>query len=87
MEVSRLSFKGQVTIPKTVREKLHLKEGDKVAFIEENGNIVITKASIAALREFLDDMKNEIKNKGTTSNDIYEDLEQVREDMWNERKK
>ena len=35
MEVSRVTSKGQITIPKAVRERLNLTEGSKVAFIEE----------------------------------------------------
>ncbi len=33
MEYSRLSSKGQVTIPKTIREELGLKPGDLVAYV------------------------------------------------------
>ncbi|KLU61666.1 putative regulator PrlF [Peptococcaceae bacterium CEB3] len=51
MEVSRVTSKGQITIPKAVRERLHLTEDDKIAFIEKDGNIVITKSSIITLRE------------------------------------
>lgn len=43
MELSKISEKGQVTVPTSIREKLGLKKGDKLLFIEtEDGNIVIT---------------------------------------------
>ena len=43
MELSKISEKGQVTVPASIREKLGLKKGDKLLFIETNdGNIVIT---------------------------------------------
>ena len=43
MELSKISEKGQVTVPASIREKLGLKKGDKLLFIEtEDGNIVIT---------------------------------------------
>lgn len=87
MEVSRVTSKGQITIPKAVRERLNLTEGDKVAFIEKDGNIVITKSSIIALREFLDSMSAEAQAKGITEEELLNDLEQVREEMWNERKR
>lgn len=88
MEVSRVTSKGQITIPKAIRERLHLAEGDKVAFIEdEAGKIVITKSSVIALREFLDSMAKEIKVKGVAEEELLDDLEQVRGDMWNERNK
>ncbi|KGT72750.1 transcriptional regulator [Bradyrhizobium japonicum] len=87
MEVSRISSKGQVTIPKAIRERLNLEEGDKVAFIEENGKIIITKSSVVALKEFLNTMSKEAESKGVTEEDLLKDLENVREEMWNERKK
>lgn len=43
MELSKISEKGQVTVPASIREKLGLKKGDKLLFIEtDDGNIVIT---------------------------------------------
>ncbi len=35
-----ITSKGQVTVPKKVREKLHLKPGDKIEFlVDENGTV------------------------------------------------
>ncbi|WP_236006261.1 AbrB/MazE/SpoVT family DNA-binding domain-containing protein [Paradesulfitobacterium ferrireducens] len=87
MEVSRVTSKGQITIPKAVRERLNLTEGDKVAFIEKDGNIVITKSSIIALRDFFDSISKEAQDRGITEEELLNDLEQVREELWNEQKK
>lgn len=44
MEVSaRLSTKGQVTIPKAVREALDLEEGDRVVFRVEGSRAVLAR--------------------------------------------
>lgn len=51
MEVPRLTSKGQVTIPKPIRELLKLSEGDRIAFLQVDGKKVISKASVIALRE------------------------------------
>ena len=87
MEVSRISSKGQVTIPKSIRELLNLNEGDRVAFIKDNGKVVITKASLIALHELQDALSKEAQEKGITEEDLLKELEVVREEMWNERKK
>lgn len=87
MEVSRVSSKGQVTIPKPIRELLKLNEGDRIAFIEDDGKVVITKASLIALRELQDTLSKEAQAKEITEAELLADLEQVREEMWNERKK
>lgn len=41
---STLSSKGQVTIPLEVRKKLGLREGDKVEFVSEKGQIILRPA-------------------------------------------
>ena len=40
---SSVTSKGQVTIPVTLREKLGLKPGDKVAFVEKAGEVVLQR--------------------------------------------
>ena len=37
MEITKLSDKGQITLPISIRKKLQLKAGDKVVILEENG--------------------------------------------------
>ena len=49
MNLAKLSANGQVTVPVEIRRKLELKEGDKLLFLERNGEIVIHNASAAAL--------------------------------------
>jgi antitoxin PrlF len=42
---ARITSKGQVTIPKTVREALELREGDELLFRVERSRAVIAKTS------------------------------------------
>ena len=87
IEVSRITSKGQITTPKAIRERLRLAEGDKLAFIEEDsGKIVITKSTTVALRKFLDTISEEATAKNLTEEQLLADLEQVRKEMWDERK-
>jgi antitoxin PrlF len=42
MSESTLTSKGQITIPKVVRERLHLEVGDKVYFsVREDGSVLL----------------------------------------------
>lgn len=43
--MSKITYKFQVTIPKRVRERFGLKEGDIVVFVYENGKLTITKST------------------------------------------
>ena len=49
MNLAKVSANGQVTVPVEIRRKLNLKEGDKLLFIEQGGEIVIRNASATAI--------------------------------------
>jgi AbrB family looped-hinge helix DNA binding protein len=40
---AKVTSRGQVVIPKEVREKFKIKEGDFVLFYDENGKLIIKK--------------------------------------------
>lgn len=49
MPTSTVTSKGQTTIPKEIREHLHLKPGDRVEFVtEEDGRVVVLPATLDA---------------------------------------
>jgi antitoxin PrlF len=43
--LSTVSEKGQVTVPKRLRDRLGIKAGDRLAFSEEHGQLVARKAA------------------------------------------
>lgn len=47
----RVTSKGQVTIPKRIREKLGVKPGDEVGFREEGQTVVIENADVKTAEE------------------------------------
>ena len=57
IELSKVSAKGQVTIPLELRKKLQLTEGSKVAFSkvafisDDNGRIYLANSSLLALKD------------------------------------
>ena len=48
MEVAKISSKGQITIPVSVRQALRLKSGDKIVIQEENGRFYFDNAAFVA---------------------------------------
>lgn len=43
--MTTITYKFQITIPKKVREKHNLQEGDSIMFIEEDDKIYLTKST------------------------------------------
>lgn len=41
---STVSEKGQVTVPKALRDTLGIRPGDELEFVEERGRLVVSKA-------------------------------------------
>ena len=79
MELAKLTSKGQITIPKEIRKKLRLKEGDKVFFIEEKGKIYFRNASQMALEKIQNDLKEDQKNTDFKSEeDVIEYIKSIR---------
>ena len=48
-----LTSKGQITIPKAVRERLCLRPGDRLEFVDENGSMTVTPCHEMTLEEVL----------------------------------
>lgn len=68
---SRVQKKGQVTIPVEMRDKLGLKEGDLVAFIETDEGILISRQEVLAMRA-LDRIGAVLKEQGISLDELME---------------
>jgi len=71
--------KGQITIPKDIREHLSINTGDRLTLICENDRVVIMNSAIFALREYQKTMKGEAEKAGLRSDDdVVEMIMQMR---------
>lgn len=52
MHLAKVTFKGQVTIPKVIRNFLAIKEGDSVIFIVEGDHAVLKPVKKKSLLDF-----------------------------------
>lgn len=85
MELAKVTVRGQITIPKEIRKKLNIKDGDKVVFIEENGKIVMENSTMLALREVQEMFKGEAEKLGLKDEqDVVDLVKEVRKEMWEE---
>ena len=44
---ARLSSRGRITVPRSVRERLRLEPGDSIEFEERNGDVVVRRSTLA----------------------------------------
>jgi antitoxin PrlF len=66
---AKVMAKGQVTIPKDVREVLGVASGDRISFIVEGGTVRIVNSAIYAMQMLQKDMAGEAERTGLTSDD------------------
>ena len=69
MELAKVTTKGQITIPKSIRELLKLKDGSKVLFIQKNDEIIIQNSSMVALEKIQAAFDGEAQRLGLQSDD------------------
>ena len=70
---AKVMSKGQVTIPKNVREALGIATGDRVTFIVERGTVRIVNSAVYALQRFQEQMKGEAEKAGLYSEEDVEE--------------
>ena len=79
MELAKVTTKGQITIPKSIRELLDLKEGSKIIFIQKGEDIVIQNSSMIALEKIQKAFEGEAERLGLeTEEDVVEMIKEFR---------
>ena len=74
-EISRLTSKGQITIPKAVREALSLGEGDLVVFAVADGQATLRKIAMRVEVADRDSANAQLDEwSGAADADAYRDL-------------
>ncbi len=86
MDMARISMKGQVTIPIAIRKLLGLKEGDKVVFVQKDGNVVLLNSNRLAIEEFQKEMAGAAEEAGwQNEQDVVDCCKEIRKEIWKER--
>lgn len=81
---AKVMAKGQITIPKDVRDVLGVSNGDRVTFIVEGNSVRIVNSAIYAMQVLQQEMVGEAERAGLTSE---EDIISLVSEMRNEDKK
>ena len=69
MDNAKVMAKGQITIPKDVRDVLGVSSGDRVTFIVEGTTVRMVNSAVYAMQMLQQDMAGEAARAGLTSED------------------
>lgn len=69
MDNAKVMAKGQVTIPKDVREVLGISSGDRITFIVEGKSVRIVNSAVYAMQTLQTEMEGEARRTGLDSED------------------
>ena len=71
---AKVMAKGQVTIPKDIRELLGVSNGDRVSFIVEGKTVRLVNSAIYAMQVLQNEMRGEAERTGLTSDEDIAEL-------------
>ncbi len=82
MEITKMTSKGQITIPIEIRKALKLEEGSKVAFVtDDEGRFYIMNSSFIALKNIQTSFAGEAEKLGLKDeNDVVKMIKEFREE-------
>ena len=81
IEFTKLSSKGQIVIPRRIREKLHLADGTPFAVVEQGDEIIIKKIKMPEIKswsEVVKPFREAAKKSGFTKEDLAQLIKEVR---------
>lgn len=82
MEVARISSKGQITIPVSIRNKLKLKAGDKIVILEENGRFYFENSAMMAFKRVEEAFDQEAEKAGfQTEEEMQDYMKEIRKEV------
>ncbi len=66
---AKVMAKGQITIPKEIREVLGVSSGDRVSFVVEGNTVRLVNSAVYAMQVLQSEMRGEAERTGLTSDE------------------
>ncbi len=85
---AKVMAKGQVTLPKDIRDSLGIKTGDRVTFIRQGSQVIMMNSATYALNLIQNSMTGEAAKAGLDSvEDVDNLINEMREESVSKRDK
>ncbi len=81
LKTIKLSDKGQISIPKEIREGMHLKKGDKLVMITKGDKLILQRAEHIAKKLEIDDESMETMLASESA--LKKDWDNKYDERWN----
>jgi antitoxin PrlF len=79
---AKIMAKGQVTIPKDIRERMKLEEGERITFICQGDFAIVMNSALYAMKTLQKEMKGKFEAVGlNTEEDINEYMHEIRKEI------
>lgn len=84
VDSAKVMAKGQITLPKDIREALQLNSGDRVTLVYENGQVIMMNSAVYAMQMLNKGMEGEAAKAGLeTEEDINNLVSEIRTEVEN----
>lgn len=81
MELAKVTSKGQITIPKSIRDMLKVKEGSKILFFKQGDEVIIKNAAMISLEKIQKEFEGEAERLGLeTEEDVVKMIKEFRKE-------
>ena len=81
VEMTRISEKGQVVIPSSLRKQMKIKKSDQFLIFGEGNTIILKKIEKPAIRKTFDEVARPLRESAKKSRFSREDLSKLIEDV------
>ena len=71
---AKIMAKGQITLPKDIRDSLRVGAGDRVTLISEGDRVIMMNSAIYAMKVLQKEMEGEAEKAGLYSDDDVVDM-------------
>ena len=79
IKIIKVSDKGQIAIPQSIRERAGINRGDELVIIQSNGKILLEKSKKISMK-MKDDFKDIIKFSENSLKEVWDNKD---DEIWN----
>lgn len=84
VDSAKVMAKGQITLPKDIRDALQLTSGDRVTLVYEDGQVIMMNSAVYAMKMLNKGMEGEAEKIGLrTDEDINALVNEIRTEVEN----